>query len=103
MKNILLFGVGLKTFNKFKQKEGMNRLWSLNKLKIKTITKLKFYNYLQNVKKKKGHELKKSTNNKFNFLRKIKNYRFFRHRFNRPVRGQRTKTNAKTQKKIRRS
>lgn len=42
--------------------------------------------------------LKKNMNKKINFILKLKNYRAERHSKSLPVRGQRTKTNAKTRK-----
>lgn len=45
-------------------------------------------------------ELKKKVQNNILFLMKIKSYKGIRHQFKYPVRGQRTHTNAKTQKKL---
>jgi small subunit ribosomal protein S13 len=45
-------------------------------------------------------DLKNEINKNIKKLKKIKAYKGFRHKLKLPVRGQRTKTNAKTRKKI---
>lgn len=100
MTKLLTFGIGLKTFNRCRHTNGLNKFWPIKKLEKKKISNLKFYNYLQTLKNQKSQDLKKDLIKKLNFLRKIRNYKFYRHKYKRPARGQRTKTNAKTQKKI---
>ncbi len=100
MAKLITFGIGVKTFNKCRRSNGLNKLWPVKNLEKKLIPNYKFYNYLQNMQKIKNQDLKADLVQKLNFFKKIKNYRFYRHKYNRPARGQRTKTNAKTQKKI---
>jgi len=45
-----------------------------------------------------GKKLEKKVENYIHFYKKIKNYTGLRHKINLPCRGQRTKTNAKTNK-----
>ena len=84
MTKIITFGIGIKTFDKCRCIHGINKLWPINKLEKKRIFTLKCYKYLHKIGKQKNQDLKIS---------------FYRHRHKRPARGQRTKTNAKTQKK----
>lgn len=97
-------GINLKTFLVFKKKDGININYSvvnsLSTVKNKVIENLinsRIYDWKKSKKVKKlGYEKKGF----FAFLRRIRNYKYYRHKFKLPVNGQRTKTNARTQRKF---
>lgn len=89
-----IYGLGL---NKSMQ---MNSILGLSlKIKLGNLTK----NQLLKLNKglthyKQGSRLKREKKNKIDILKEIKTYRGIRHNYFLPVRGQRTHTNAGTQK-----
>lgn len=98
----LPYGLSLKTFNKFKKRSGINKHLKLNGFLKLLKVRIRFISFLHQLNKLTGQKLITQTNEHIKFLKKIRNTAYFRHRFSRPVRGQRTKTNAKTQKKFKR-
>lgn len=98
----LPYGMGVNTFIKFKKNFGINKNLALLNFQKKLDIRYRFKTFIKPLKKNLGGPLKSKNLKKLRFFRKIKNYRFFRHKFKRSVRGQRTQTNAKTQKKIHR-
>ena len=90
-----MFGVGLKTkqscFNKF----GLNNRLNLSNINDKKINQI---NKQLNLKIK-GKKLIFIINKHIAFYKSLHNYRGIRHKQLKPVRGQRTKTNAKTRRK----
>ena len=122
---LLEFGVGMPTISMFKKEVGLNKNFPLVKIKKLQYTKVnyfcfkkqKFYlrrRYLINQKPYKLYIKEKFSDTlhgkakrsiKFEiikhieFLKKIRSYRGSRHKKNRPVRGQRTKTNGCTMRK----
>lgn len=87
-----VFGVGYSRISKIYKKIGVNTLYNINKIKYKQNIKLKksikFFTY--------NNTLKSKSKKMLEFYIKLKNYKGTRHAFNRPARGQRTHTNAKT-------
>ena len=90
------YGIGQKRVHQLSLKCGINRLVLNTKAKM-----------LVNKKIKKSFnkcvfstELRAQNKKYFNFFWAIRIYKGFRHKFKLPGRGQRTKTNAKTKKKI---
>ena len=87
-----IFGIGYSKINKIFKKIGVNPIYKVNKIKYKQNIKLrkqiKFFTYNNTLKVKYRKMLE--------FYIKLKNYKGTRHAFNRPARGQRTRTNAKT-------
>jgi small subunit ribosomal protein S13 len=89
-------GVGQESLKLLNNKVGINTFTKLSYLKTSQriiVSKLKNSIGYSNTLKIK---LKKSVE----FFKTIKNYRGMRHLYNYPVRGQRTHTNAKTRKKL---
>lgn len=75
---------------------GLNNRIPINGSRIKQSTEVN-----KNLKKIKiGKKLKEDIRTTILFLSRIKSYKGIRHKFKYPVRGQRTHTNAKTNKKI---
>lgn len=99
---LLIYGLAQSTFLKFKQSFGINKRLVLKKLKKYRIVRRRFNNFFFYLKKLTGRKLRAKTKKSIYFLKRIRNYKYFRHRLKLPVRGQRTRTNAKTQKKYRR-
>ena len=94
---IVLYGI-----NKFQSKKickniGINPQITLNKLKNNHVNRIVIY---INKKLKVEQLLKKSKTEKLNELLEIKSNRGIRQSLGLPVRGQRTHTNAKTSKKL---
>lgn len=91
----LTYGVGnIRLLNFVKNLGVNNRFFNIKtkkKLNIKIEKFFRRFRYTFHLRNK----IKKN----FNFLWTIRNYKGFRHKFNLPARGQRTKTNAKTKKK----
>ena len=74
---------------------GINKRIDSQKVKVS-----QYYQIDKKINKiKKGKHLKEDIRNTISFLLKIKTYRGIRHNLGYPVRGQRTHTNAKTNKK----
>lgn len=78
----------------------INKYGINSKIPMKFITK-KVYNNVDFTLNKyiNSKKLNQEVRNNINFLKNIKNYKGFRHKNSLPVRGQRTRTNAKTVKK----
>jgi len=87
-----IFGIGHSKLNQTYKKLGLNCKNKFNKItnkqnnKIKKAIKFFTYDKMLKIKYKKMIE----------FYLKLKNYKGIRHAFHRPVRGQRTHTNART-------
>ena len=96
LKNIKkIYGIGDNRIQQFLLYYGLN-----SRINSKYIKK----NYSNEIKKKINtflteRALKNNIKNNIIFLSDIKNYRGVRHKLKYPVRGQRTRTNAKTTKK----
>lgn len=73
-------------------------------LKVKNLTSAQISNIIKFIKKEYNIEsnLRKTTQLNIARLVNTKSYRGFRHVYSLPLRGQRTSTNAQTQKKLRR-
>ena len=72
-------------------------------LKVNKLTDLQISNIIKLIKKEHSIEgnLRKTTQLNIKKLVNSKSYRGFRHIYSLPMRGQRTSTNAKTQKRLR--
>jgi ribosomal protein S13 len=102
-KKIIIDGASVKTFNAFKEEFGINKLFPHKKLSVKTALLIRFDFFLKEKKQILGEAVKLSVIEDLKFLAQVNNFKFNRHKKKLPVRGQRTKTNAKTQKKFKRS
>jgi len=96
-KNFLnFFGIGENRYFFICKKIGLNpnskRMEYGKKIGVKLEFLIKKYTY--------NHSLKKKIKNVINFYLKLRNYRGLRHSGSYPVRGQRTRTNAKTSKRL---
>ena len=90
------FGINKKQIKKLFNNCGLNTRISVNEIKNKQSREIN-----KNLKKIKFVKiLKEYIKTTILFLSKIKCYKGIRHRLKYPVRGQRTHTNAKTNKKI---
>lgn len=92
-----ILGIGKNKYVIICKKLGIN--YNQKKIQCTKKMSLKFNNLIK--KYSYQYSLKTKIKKIISFYIKIKNYRGIRHAFNYPVRGQRTKTNAKTQKKHR--
>jgi small subunit ribosomal protein S13 len=90
-----IYGVKHLTNNLLQKKYGVN-----SKLPLEFINR-KVYNNVDFILNKYANstKLNQEQRNNIKFLKNIKNYKGFRHKNSLPVRGQRTRTNAKTVKK----
>lgn len=93
-----IFGLGKKLSLFFLKKFNINPHLKVQAIELKRLKNLYLF-----IERQKNFEnnLKKIVNNNIERLSFIKAYRGFRHLSKLPVRGQRTRTNAKTQKKKR--
>jgi len=92
-----IYGIGRYKSSEICQTLNVNYLTPINKIpksKIQKLFKLLENNYLIE------GDLKREINNNINRLVQISCYRGFRHRICLPLRGQRTSTNGRTQKRI---
>jgi len=89
------FGLG------FKKILNLNKIFGLNIRKTPKKSKTKIKEQIKKILflNKIGNTLKNKIARIIQFYTDIKNYRGIRHKFRYPVRGQRTRTNAKTIKK----
>jgi small subunit ribosomal protein S13 len=110
-----IFGRPLNT--KYKLLPGLSRVYGIGKSragniiadlglspgmridKLTSIQKKQITDWLKN-REISPSEIKKDRRDSIVLLQNMKNYRGFRHKNRYPVRGQRTKTNAKTQKRM---
>jgi len=90
-----IFGIGLPTARKILKDTGVNPDTRVKDLTEEDITKLR--EYIEHNCKVEG-ELKTEVSMSIKRLMEINCYRGIRHRRGLPVRGQRTKTNARTRK-----
>ena len=92
----LTYGIGNKRLEKISKNLGLNyrflKLHTKKKINLRIETFFRRYLYTFHLRRKK----KKS----MDFLWLIRSYKGFRHKFGLPSRGQRTKTNARTKKKV---
>lgn len=93
-----IYGLGLLRCKKICVSLGYTYNTKINELKEKDLNKLTSiitlkYKYIIDV------ELKKRIYDTIKHMKTIKSYRGIRHTYNRPVNGQRTRTNAKTQRR----
>jgi len=93
--NSTKFGVGLK------KKISLRKIFGLNIRKKPRKIKLKQKNLIRKIlfKNKVGKQLKTKIQSIIKFYVDLKSYKGLRHKYKYPVRGQRTRTNAKTTKK----
>jgi len=91
------FGLGFSKKNLLSKKFGLNSRKKPRKLK--NIQKNKISKFLSKNNKILGKKLKIKIKKRIEFYINMKNYKGMRHKFKYPVRGQRTRTNAKTIKK----
>lgn len=92
-----IYGLGLVRCKKICTNLGYTYEVKINELEEKDLNKLTAiitlkYKYIID------NELKKQIYDNINFMKTLKIYRGIRHTYNRPVNGQRTRTNAKTQR-----
>lgn len=89
------FGIGVK------KKISLRKIFGLNIRKKPRKVKTKQKNLIRRIlfKNKIGKQLKIKTQNIIKFYVELKSYKGLRHKYKYPVRGQRTRTNAKTTKK----
>jgi small subunit ribosomal protein S13 len=93
--NTKTFGLG------FKKKLSLRKIFGLNIRTKPRKIKLKQKNLIRKilVKNKIGKQLKTKIQKTIKFYVELKSYKGLRHKYKYPVRGQRTRTNAKTTKK----
>jgi small subunit ribosomal protein S13 len=90
------FGINEKKVKYLFNYSGLNNRIPISGLKIRQFGEIN-----KNLRKiKTGKKLKEDIRTTILFLSRIKNYKGIRHKLKYPVRGQRTHTNAKTNKKI---
>jgi len=91
-----IFGINKKKFKKYCIFFGLNPRTIVFFLKYKNVKKIvkKFLNEFY------GKPLRNYIRRVFFFLWKIRSYRGFRHKVHLPARGQRTRTNARTKRKL---
>ena len=95
-KNKDSFGIGLKTLTNIRKQFGINLRKVPNKLKSKHKNQIRRkLLFLES-----GKLLKENIKSFITFYEDLKTYAGIRHKFNYPTRGQRTRTNAKTRRKI---
>lgn len=89
------FGIGIK------KRKSLRKIFGLNIRKKPRKLKIKQKNLIKKIlsKNKLGKQLKLEIQKRIEFYIEIKSYKGMRHKFKYPVRGQRTRTNAKTIKK----
>lgn len=89
------FGIGVK------KKISLRKIFGLNIRKKPRKVKIKQKNLIRKIlfKNKIGKQLKIKIQNIIKFYVELKSYKGLRHKYKYPVRGQRTRTNAKTTKK----
>lgn len=93
--NFNFFGIGLK-----KKKTCFNQVGINNRINLSNIPDLKINKINKQLKTQlKGKLLILKIKKYINFYKKLHNYKGIRHKQLKPVRGQRTKTNAKTRRK----
>jgi len=92
------YGINNKRANQICAQNNFNPLLKTNKLSIKELKNLETF-FDKKIDFIYGIDLRKEKKNFLNSLKNKKNYRGIRLRKNLPVRGQRTHTNSKTQKK----
>ena len=92
------FGFGINKKNKITDFLGLNHRKKPRKFKIKQKNKIKKI-ISKSRKKILGKKLKIKINKIIEFYINMKSYKGMRHKFKYPIRGQRTRTNAKTIKK----
>lgn len=96
-----IYGINSKIALDICKKLGLNPTQNITKLNSKQLKELK--NYIEKIfKNKAGYILKKKINSKIELLITMRAYRGIRHKGKLPVRGQRTHSNARTQKKMHR-
>jgi len=89
----------MKTFFKFKLKCGINKNLPVEFFKENHKIRRRFNHFIRKQDLLMDTRLFKSTKDDLQFIRQISNFTYSRHKFKLPARGQRSKTNAKTQKK----
>jgi small subunit ribosomal protein S13 len=90
-----IFGIGLTTAQKVLQATGVDPNMRSQNLSDKDVDKLK--RYIEEHVKVEG-QLRSEVSQNIKRLKEIQCYRGYRHKRGLPVRGQRTKTNARTRK-----
>ena len=91
-----IHGIDTYFFSILKKKIGVN--YRLKKIFLKEVHLNHSKQLLLTIKT--GKKLKIQTKESINFLRKLKSFKGIRHKLGYPCRGQRTHTNAKTAKKL---
>jgi len=94
-----VFGVSTKTFIKFKKTSGINTNLTIEQFKALILLKQKFTKFLHQQQIILDRFLLVELKEDLEFIRLIANYTYTRHKFCLPARGQRSRTNAKTQRK----
>jgi small subunit ribosomal protein S13 len=92
-----IYGIG-----QYKSNQICNTLGFDKNLKVENISELEISKLIDFILKEKliGTELERNLKKDLSKLLDNKCYRGYRHRYKLPVRGQKTKTNAKTQRKL---
>lgn len=93
-----IFGLGVKLSLKFLKNFEINPMIKVSKINMEVLEKL--YSFLE-TKIIFENKLRKNIDSSIERLKYIKSYRGLRHISSLPLRGQRTRTNAKTMKKKR--
>lgn len=91
-----VYGIGSSLANKFLQKAGIEKTKKTHELTEDEQSKLQ--KVLEESEYKFEGDLKQQVYNNINSLRMIKSYRGIRHKLGLPVRGQKTRKNARTRK-----
>ena len=89
-----IFGIGKSTSNKILEKAGVDKNIRVKDLTEEQVAQIR--NFVEEYKVE--GELRKEIRLNIKRLLDIKSYRGLRHKMNLPVRGQKTKTNARTRK-----
>jgi len=97
---VLEKGIRFQTFLKFKKSVGVNLKLPLKNFQSNHKIKKRYGFFLQKKNFLRGQEPLKKLKADLQYIRQISNYTYSRHKYKLPARGQRTRTNAKTQKKI---
>jgi len=98
-KKPLVDGLSVKTFFLFKKKYGVHRLLLVQHYAENHLIKKRWKKYIKAKNFLLGDTLLKEVKEDLQFIRHIANFTYLRHKFKLPARGQRSRTNARTQKK----
>jgi len=95
----LIFGISKKTFLNFKKTCGINKNLPLENFEANHKIKRRYWHFIRKLNVLLDRDLLKAIKDDLQFIRQISNFTYSRHKFKLPARGQRSRTNAKTQKR----